>query len=150
MTSQKNGEDVQCEYVYDQNKSENQHQSSIFFGEYYEEDSEKDGNDLVVETRSTSNTNVRGTKNKRRTSRYDEDNYALPDSDEEAELSSVKLKLNASNAKLVSKEKQLFAWRTVACVSICIILISTTGIVYLAVEKNSKGINLILYINHIV
>ena len=140
MASPKKDEVIQCEYVYDQNKDVDQQQPSIFTGEYDEEDSDKDDNNRNGEIRTTDAKNPKTTKTKKRNSRYDENMYALPDSDEEAELSSVKLTLKSREVLLISKEKQLFTWRAVACVSICMLLISIAGNVYVTVEKiNSPG-----------
>ena len=122
MESKKKDEVIECEYVYDQNKDVDQRESTMFSGEYYKEDDDKDG----IQHRQNT---------KKRTSRYDEEHYALPDSDDEAELTYVKSKLKASEAQLVIKEKHRVIWKTAACVSTCILLFSITGIVYLIIEK---------------
>ena len=138
MASPKKDEVIQCEYVYDQKEDVDQQQHSLFTREYSEEDSDKDDTNPQVETRPANDGNPRPPKGKKRNSRYDENMYALPDSDDEAELSNVKLKLKARDALLVTKEKQLFTWKTVACASIFMLLISSAGIAYMALEKNNS------------
>ena len=143
MASPKKDEVIQCEYVYDQNEGDDQQQSSMFTGKHYENIDD----DPQVESPPANAENPRPPKGKKRNSRYDENMYALPDSDEEEELSSVKFKLKAREALLVTKEKQLFNWRTVACVSICMLLISGAGNAYFAVrqiDSSGKPVNQIL------
>ena len=135
MAYQNTNETIECEYVYEQDKVVPNPEASIFEGQYSDGDSDSDkyGKDPPANPKSTNNTNS-GTSKKKRTSRYDEDFYALPDLDEESEIQSVKSKLKAKEIKLLSKERKLRAWRLTSFVSICIILVSLTGNVYLAVR----------------
>ena len=140
MASQKREEDIQCEYVYDEKKSVAQQEASIFTREYSEEDSEKDVNEPHVQLNTTSSKRTETSKTKRRNSRYDENMYALPDSDEEAEMTSMKAKLQTRENQIVTQKHKLLAWRTAFFVSISILLLSVTGNVYLTVKKvNSRG-----------
>lgn len=139
MASQKKEEDIQCEYVYEKDKETPQNETSIFDGEYSDGDSDKNGSDLRVKSVATSSEKLKSSKKKRR-SRYDEDNYAMPDSDEESEIGSLKLRLKTKEAQLALKDKKLSAWKITSFVSIFVLVISLAGIVYLMVEKtNSKG-----------
>ena len=143
MASQKEDEDIQCEYVYDQGKSVSQNEAIIFDREYSEEDSDKDDNNPQVEVNLATDKNPGKSKLKRRSSRYDENMYALPDSDDEADMIAVKAQLKAKETQLSSKKGQLFAWKTAFIVLICFFLISVIGNCYLTVEKfSSKGIHL--------
>ena len=143
MASQTKDEDIQCEYVYDQGKSVSQNEASIFDREYSEEDSDKGGNNPQVEVDLATNKRPEKSKLKRRNSRYDENMYALPDSDEEADMIAVKAQLKANENQLISQKRQLFAWKTAFIVLICFFLISVIGNCYLTVEKfSSKGIHL--------
>ena len=143
MASQKKDEDIQCEYVYDQGKSVSQNQASIFDREYSEEDSDKDDNKPQVEIDLATSKKPEKSKLKRRSSRYDENMYALPDSDDEADMIRVKEQLKTKETQLISQKGQLFAWKTAFIVLICLFLISVIGNCYFTVEKiSSKGIQL--------
>ena len=140
MASQKKDEDIQCEYVYDQGKDVSPNEASIFTREYSEEDSEKDDNNPQVEADLAPNKRPEKSKLKRRNSRYDENMYALPDSDEEADMIAVKAQLNAKETQLISQKGQTFAWKTAFIIVICLFLISVVGNGYLTVKLSSKGI----------
>ena len=143
MASQKKDEDIQCEYVYDQGKSISQNEASIFTREYIEEDSDKDDNNPQVEVNLATDKSPGKSKLKRRSSRYDENMYALPDTDEEADTIAVKARLKAKETQLISQKGQLFAWKTAFIVLICFFLISVICNCYLSIEKSSsKGIQL--------
>ena len=140
MASQTKDEDIQCEYVYDQNKSVSQNEASIFDREYSEEDSDKDDKNPHVKVNLATNKGPEKSKLKRRSSRYDENMYALPDSDDEADMIIVKEELKARETQLLSQKGQLFAWKTAFIVLICFFLISVMGNCYLTVKISSKGI----------
>lgn len=143
MASQKKDEDIQCEYVYDQGKSVSQNEASIFTREYSEEDSDKDDNNPKVEVNLATNKSPGKSKLKRRNSRYDENMYALPDSDEEADMIAVEARLKEKEAQLISQKGQTFAWKTAFIVLIGLFLISVIGNCYLSVEKiSAEGIRL--------
>ena len=140
MASQTKDEDIQCEYVYDQGKSVSQNEASFFDREYSEEDSDKGGNNPQVDVDLATNKRPEKSKLKRRNSRYDENMYALPDSDEEADMIAVKAQLKAKDNQLISQKGQLLAWKTAFIVLVCLFLISVIGNCYLTVEKfSSKG-----------
>lgn len=139
MASQKTEEDIQCEYVYEKEKGAPQNDANIFDGEYSDGDSDKDGSNLRVNPVSTNNGELKSSKKKRR-SKYDEDLYAIPDSDEESEIRALKLKLETKETQLVLKDKKLRAWKHFSFVSIFVLVISAAGIAYLTVEiTNLKG-----------
>ena len=139
MASQKTEEDIQCEYVYEKEKGQPQNDASIFDGEYSDGDSDKDCSDLRVKPVSTNNEELKSSK-KKRSSKYDEDLYAIPDSDEESEIRALKLKLETKETQLVLKDKKLRAWKHFSFVSIFVLVISAAGIAYLTVEiTNLKG-----------
>ena len=141
MASQKKDEDIQCEYVYDQGKGVSPNEASIFTREYSEEDSDKDPNNPQVEVDLAPNKRPEKSKLKRRNSRYDENMYALPDSDEEADMIGVKAQLKAKETQLISQKGQTFAWKTAFIILICFFLISVVGNGYLTVKLSSKGIH---------
>ena len=143
MASQKKDEDIQCEYVYDQGKGVSPNEASIFTREYSEEDSDKDDNNPQVEVNLATDKSPGKSKLKRRSSRYDENMYALPDTDDEADMIAVRARLTEKDAQLISQKGQTFAWKTAFIVLICFFLISVIGNCYFAVEKISpKGIQL--------
>ena len=139
MASQNKEEDMKCEYVYEKDKGMPENDATIFDGEYSDVDSDKDGSDLRVKPVSTNDEKSKSSK-KKRGSRYDEDLYAIPDSDEESEMRSLKLRLETKEAQLVSRDKKLRAWKITSFVSIFILVISVAGNAYLTVENtNLKG-----------
>ena len=143
MASQKKDEDIQCEYVYDQGKSISQNEASIFTREYSEEDSDKDDNNPQVEVNLATDKSPGKSKFKRRSSRYDENMYALPDTDDEADMIAVNARLKEKEAQLISQKGQTFAWKTAFIVLSCFFLVSVIGNCYLSVEKiSSTGIQL--------
>ena len=137
MTSQKKDEDIQCEYVYDQEKSVSQHYANILSEECSEGDSDKDDSEPPVESNASKSKHSETSK-KKRTSRYDENFYALPDNDDDddSEISSLQSKLKTKESQLASKEIQLAIWRVTTIISVFILLVSAAGIVYLTIEKN--------------
>ena len=142
MASQKKGEDIQCEYAYEKDKEMAEKENTIFDGEYSDGDSDKNGSEVRVKSMATSPEKLKSSKKKRR-SKYDEDNYAMPDSDEESEIRSLKLRLETKDAQLVLKNKKLRGWKITSFVLILLLVISVAGIGYLTVEKtNSKGIRI--------
>ena len=142
MASQKKEEDIQCEYAYEKDKEMPQREPTIFDGEYSDGDSDNNSSELRVKSIATRNEKSKSSKKKRK-SKYDEDHYALPDSDEESELRSLKLRLEAKEAKLLLNNRKLRTWKIATFVSIFVMVISVAGIAYLTVEKtNSKGIRI--------
>ena len=142
MASQKKEEDIQCEYVYEMDKEMPQKETTISDGEYSDGDSDNNCSEVRVKSIATSNEKLKSSKKKRR-SKYDEDNYAMPDSDEESEIRSLKSRLETKDAQLVLKNKKLRGWKITSFVLIFLLVISVAGIGYLTVEKtNSKGIRI--------
>ena len=142
MASQKDSEEIPCDYVcynnvYENSKNEPKQEASIFEGEYSDGDSNKDAEDTPDKLESTTGKKATPSRIKRRVSRYDENNYALPDSDDDAEIISVKAKLKANEAQSEAQKSRLIAWRITSFVSIFVLLISVTGNVYLAFERLS-------------
>ena len=135
MASQQNGEEIPCEYVYDKYKNEQKQDSSIFDGEYSEGNSEEEAKHDQDNPTPIAEKRSRTSKVKRRVSRYDSGDYALPDEDDEADMISVKAKMKAQKDEMVAQKSRLIAWRTTSCVSIFILLISLIGNVYLTAEK---------------
>ena len=136
MTSQNKDGDIQCEYVYDQDKSMPQQDASIFSGEYSDEDSDVDDKDIQLKP-NASNNKIAKTSKKKRTSRYDENLYALPDNDhdDESEMRSLKSKLKSNETQLTTYKTQLATWKVASFVLIFALLISVGSISYLTVEK---------------
>ena len=148
MASQQNGEEIPIEYVYDTDKNEQKQDSSIFDGEYSEGNSEEEAKHHQDNPTPIAEKRSRTSKVKRRVSRYDSGDYALPDEDDEADMISVKAKLKAQKDEMVAQKSRLIAWRTTSCVSIFILLLSLTGNVYLTAEKFGSPGNMFLLKYH--
>ena len=90
MAYQNDGDEIKCEYVYEDDKKLPKPETSIFAGEYDEGNSDEE--EKAGQDKPNPNTEERSrpSKMKRRVSRYDENLYALPDSDEESEMIAVK------------------------------------------------------------
>ena len=139
MASQKKEEDIQCEYAYEKDKEMPQKETTIFDGEYSDGDSDNNSSELRVKSIATSNEKLKSSKKKRR-SKYDEDDYALPDSDEESEIRSLKLRLETKDAQLSLNNKKLRGWKITSFLLIFVLVISVAGNAYLTVENtNLKG-----------
>ena len=139
MASQENGGQVPCEYVYDEDKNNPPQETIIFEGEYSDEDSEKDSKVPENELDSTIIEKSRPSKTKRRVSRYDSGNYALPDSDDEAEMVTLRARLKAKDAQLAAQKTRSVTWRRTSFIFMFLLLFSVTGNVYQAIEKSSSS-----------
>ena len=108
MTDRQKSEDIKCEYVYDKDENIVPQKEALVTSELYtnqiiiDEKSEKDKNDTPVELDSSNVKTPKTSTRKRRTSRYDEELYALPDPETEEEV-----KIRRFEAQLRGKEKQL-------------------------------------------
>ena len=141
MTDHQKSEDIKCEYVYDKDDNIVPPKESLITSDLYanqiiiDQKSDKDKNDTLVQVNSSDGKTPKTSTRKRRTSRYDEELYALPDPETEEEV-----KIRKFEAQLRGKEKQLFGWKTTSVVLSVILLFSITANVYFVVEKvNGKG-----------
>ena len=141
MTDHQKSEDIKCEYVYDKDDNIVPPKESLITSDLYanqiiiDQKSDKDKNDTLVQVNSSDGKTPKTSTRKRRTSRYDEELYALPDPETEEEV-----KIRKFEAQLRGKEKQLVGWKTTSVVLSVILLFSITANVYFVVEKvNGKG-----------
>ena len=141
MTDRQKSEDIKCEYVYDKDDNIVPQKEAFVTSELYtnqiiiDEKLEKEKNDTPVEPDSSNNKTPKTSTRKKRTSRYDEDLYALPHPETEEEV-----KIRRFEAQLRGKEKQLVGWKTTSALLSLILLISITANVYFVVEKvNGQG-----------
>ena len=141
MTDRQRSEDIQCEYGYDKVDNADLQKEATISSDLYtnqiiiDEKSDNDKIDTPVEVNPSNGKTKKTATRKRRTSRYYEELYALPDPETEEEV-----KIRRVEAQLRGKEKQLVGWKTTSAVLSVILFISITTNVYLVVEKfNGKG-----------
>ena len=117
-----NDEVIQCEYVYDDTKNLPQQKSRTFSEPYNKDNSNSNDREPPANKNLSDNKSSKRTKPKRRNSRYDEDNYALPDSESDGEVRIRKVdeKIRKIEDKMIVQGRQIFIWRLT---SIAVILL---------------------------
>ena len=127
--------EIKCEYVYDQGKDVVNQNDRTFSSANSEKSSDKDDTNSSAEAVSSDMKTSKTSKKKKRRSRYDEENYALPDPETDDQIKIRKLESNAN-----VNQKQVRVWRATSFLLTGLLLISATVIVYCIFEKiNVKG-----------
>ena len=114
-----NEEVIQCEYVlYDDVNDLPQEKSHISSKPYNNDNSDSNDGDAQANKVNSDIKISKRSKPKCRQSRYDEDNYALPDpeSDEEARSRKVDEQFKKVEDKMIALGRQLFIWRLTSIV----------------------------------
>ena len=113
-----NDEVIQCEYVYDETKNSPQQNARKFSDPCNKDNSNSNDRDPTENKNLSDNKRSKRTKPKRQNSRYDEDNYALPDpeSDEEVRRRKVDEQFKKVEDKMIALGRQLFIWRLTSIV----------------------------------
>ena len=114
-----NEEVIQCEYVlYDDVNDLPQEKSHISSKPYNNDNSDSNDGDAQANKKNSDIKISKRSKPKCRQSRYDEDNYALPDpeSDEEARNRKVDEQFKKVEDKMIALGRQLFIWRLTSIV----------------------------------
>ena len=114
-----NEEVIQCEYVlYDDVNDLPQEKSHISSKPYNNDNSDSNDGDAQANKINSDIKISKRSKPKCRQSRYDEDNYALPDpeSDEEARNRKVDEQFKKVEDKMIALGRQLFIWRLTSIV----------------------------------
>ena len=114
-----NEEVIQCEYVlYDDVNDLPQEKSHISSKPYNNDNSDSNDGDAQANKKNSDIKISKRSKPKCRQSRYDEDNYALPDpeSDEEARSRKVDEQFKKVEDKIIALGRQLFIWRLTSIV----------------------------------
>ena len=114
-----NEEVIQCEYVlYDDVTDLPQEKNRISSEPYNNDNSDSDNGDVQANQKISDIKISKRSKQKCRQSRYDEDNYALPDpeSDEEVRRRKVDEQFKKVEDKMIALGRQLFIWRLTSIV----------------------------------
>ena len=114
-----NEEVIQCEYVlYDDVTDLPQEKNRISSEPYNNDNSDGDDRDVQANQKISDIKISKRSKQKCRQSRYDEDNYALPDpeSDEEVRRRKVDEQFKKVEDKMIALGRQLFIWRLTSIV----------------------------------
>ena len=114
-----NEEVIQCEYVlYDDVTDLPQEKNRISSEPYNNDNSDNDDGDVQANQKISDIKISKRSKQKCRQSRYDEDNYALPDpeSDEEVRRRKVDEQFKKVEDKMIALGRQLFIWRLTSIV----------------------------------
>ena len=114
-----NEEVIQCEYVlYDDVTDLPQEKGRISSEPHNNDNSDSDDGNVQANQKISDIKISKRSKQKCRQSRYDEDNYALPDpeSDEEVRRRKVDEQFKKVEDKMIALERQLFIWRLTSIV----------------------------------
>ena len=114
-----NEEVIQCEYVlYDDVTDLPQEKSRNSSEPHNNDNSDSDDGDVQANQKISDIKISKRSKQKCRQSRYDEDNYALPDpeSDEEVRRRKVDEQFKKVEDKMIALGRQLFIWRLTSIV----------------------------------
>ena len=126
---------VPSEYVYDEEKKTAANQNIL--EDSYDDSSSENENVDPSSIRSTTTSQSQTGKSKKRRSRYDEDNYALPDNEEDEKTgypSSI-----ASQRSETGMKSKLSLWRSGCCFSSVLLLLSMAGNIVLLFHKRQHG-----------
>ena len=118
-----NDQVIQCEYVYDDTKNLPQQKSRTVLEPCSENNANSNDRDPPANKNLSDNKSSKRIKPKRRNSRYDEDNYALPDSESDGEVRIRKVdgKIRKIEDKMVVQGRQIFIWRIMSIVVIILL-----------------------------
>ena len=142
-----NDQVIQCEYVYDETKNLPQQKSRTFSEPYNKDNSNSNDRDPPENKNLSDNKSSKRTKPKRRNSRYDEDNYALPDSESDGEVRIRKVdgKIRKIEDKMIVQGRQIFIWRLTSIAVILLlsgILAANLYLKFEAMETTGKIISI--------
>ena len=135
MEDNNKGEYVPSEYVYDEEKKTAVNQ--IILEDPYDDSSSENESRDQPSIRSTTTSQSQTRKSKKRHSRYDEDNYALPDNEEDEETGSPP-SIASQRSKTGIKSK-LSLWRSGCCFSSVLLFLSMAGNIVLLFHKRQHG-----------
>ena len=146
-----NDEVIQCEYVYDDTKNLPQQNSRKFSEPCNKDNSNSNDRDPPANKNLSDNKSSKRTKSKHRNSRYDEDNYALPDSESDGEVRVRKVdgKIRKIEDKMIIQGRQIFIWRLTSIVVIILlsgILAANLYLKFETMETTGKTISIRLKI----
>ena len=132
---QNDGLEIKCEYVYDQGKDVVNQNDRTFSSANSEKSSDKDDTNSSAKAVSSDMKTSKTSKKKKRRSRYDEENYALPDPETDDQIKIRKLESKAN-----VNQKQVRVWRATSFLLTGLLLISAAVIAYFIFAKiNVKG-----------
>ena len=128
---------VQVEYVYDENKDLPMQEGSIFTEPYYKDDSDSNDGEPPSNTNLSDNKSSKRSTPKRQKSRYDEDNYALPDPESDGEIRTRKVdeQIRKLEVKVGAQGRQNVTWKSVSIVLISLLLVIVGVNFYLDAKK---------------
>ena len=146
-----NDEVIECKYVYDETKKSPQPNSRKFSEPYNKDNSNGNDRDPTANKNLSDNKRSKRTKPKRQNSRYDEDNYALPDSESDGEVRIRKVdgKIRKIEDKMIIQGRQIFIWRLTSIVVIILlsgILAANLYLKFETMETTGKTISIRLKI----
>ena len=146
-----NDEVIECEYVYDETKNSPQQNSRKFSEPYNKDNSNGNDRDPTANKNLSDNKRSKRTKPKRQNSRYDEENYALPDSESDGEVRIRKVdgKIRKIEDKMIIQGRQIFIWRLTSIVVIILlsgILAANLYLKFETMETTGKTISIRLKI----
>ena len=146
-----NDEVIQCEYVYDETKNSPQQNARKFSDPCNKDNSNSKDRDPTANKNLSDNKRSKRTKPKRQNSRYDEDNYALPDSESDGEVRIRKVdgKIRKIEDKMIVQGRQIFIWRLTSIAVILLlsgILAANLYLKFEAMETTGKKISIRLKI----
>ena len=126
---------VPSEYVYDEEKKTSVYQNIV--EDPCDDSSSENVNRDQPSIRSTTTSQSQTRKSKKRHSRYDEDNYALPDNEEDEPTGSPpSIASQSSNAGMRSK---LSLWRSGCCFVSVLLLLSMVGNIVFLFQNRQNG-----------
>ena len=135
MEDNNKGEYVPSEYVYDEEKKTAVNQTII--EDPYDDSSSENENGDQPSIRLTTSSQGQTRKSKKRHSRYDENNYALPDNEEDEKTGSPpSIASQRSNAGMKSK---LSLWRSGCCFVSVLLLLSMAGHIVFLFKNRQNG-----------
>ena len=143
-----NEEVIQCEYVlYDDVNDLPQEKSRVSSESYNNDNSDSNDGDAQANKINSDIKISKRSKPKCRQSRYDEDNYALPDpeSDEEARSRKVDEQFKKVEDKMIALGRQLFIWRLtsiVVLILLSVIVASNLSLNVKTMETTGKTIRI--------
>ena len=135
MEDNNKSEYVPSEYVYDEEKKTAVNQNIL--EDPYDDSSSENENVDPPSIRSTTTSQSQTGKSKKRRSRYDEDNYALPDNEEDEKTRPPpSIASQRSNAGMKSK---LSLWRSGCCFVSVLLLLSMAGNIVFLFQNRQNG-----------
>ena len=132
-----NEEVIQCEYVlYDDVKDLPQEKSRTSSESHNNDNSDSNDGDAQANKKISDIKISKRSKQKCRQSRYDEDNYALPDpeSDEEVRSRKVDEQFKKVEDKMIALGRQLFIWRLTSIVVMMLLSVVVASNLFLNIK----------------